>query len=94
MRSDDVSHVPPPDPAALRRRRLTIDISVTLPDDCEHDGVMEQAKDALRAARATLLLIPGARFLTSGVSVGPVIRRLRRRRATRRRIVGGSDVVN
>jgi hypothetical protein len=76
------------------RRRLTIDISVTVPDDCEHDGVMEQAKDALRAARSTLLGIPGARFLTSGVSVGPVIRRLRRRRVARRRIVGGSDTVN
>lgn len=67
------------------RQRLEIDVSVSIPEDFEDSGVMEQAKLALLAARSRLLEITGARSLTSAISLRPIKRaraRISRRRLT------------
>ena len=65
---------------AEKGERLEISVAVRLTKDCDDAEVLMRASDAILDAQSHLLDVPGAKRLTGGYTIGPLVQRHHRMR--------------
>jgi hypothetical protein len=72
---------------AQKDERVEISVAVRLTGDCDDAEVLAKAANAILDAQSHLMEIPGAKRLTGGYTIGPLVQRIHRlRRVARHRL--------